>query len=109
MSSFAVKTNVKDLIVSIENVKRGVVDIFIHGMTYIPGTNNGLPSVPTFYLDHCRRGVRATWTDILAEVERGVNYHFIWDAFNRKEFESWLETRLFTQDILVDMGHSCED
>lgn len=107
MSSFVVRTNVNDLLVSVENVERGVVDIFIHGIGYIPGENEwGQPHVPYFYLKHARRGVCATFTKIMEEVQRGVNYHFVWDEFNKKEFESWLETRLFTQDILVDLGHS---
>lgn len=106
MSSFAIRTNVKDLLVTIESPTRGIADIFIHGITYIPEQDPmKLPSSPTFYLEHAKRGVRATFIDILKEVERGVNYHFIWDEFNKKEFENWLEARLFMQDILVDLGH----
>lgn len=100
MSSFAVRTNVCDLIVTIESIERGVCDIFIHGMNHKP---TDVSHEPNFYLEHARHNVRATFTDILEEVKRGVNYHFIWDSFNQKEFKEWLETRLFTQDILVDM------
>lgn len=104
MSSFAVRTNVRDLIVTIESIERGVCDIFIYGMNYTPGRDEYYNlREPSFYLEHVRRNVRATFTDILEEVKRGVNYHFIWDNISQKEFKEWLETRLFTQDILVDM------
>lgn len=101
MSSFVVRTDVKDLTVCIENsIKTGEVDIFIYGMNYIPGRDEYYNlREPGFYLEHCRRGVHATLTDIFTEVERGVNYHFIWNDTNKKEFKEWLEARLNEKDI----------
>ena len=108
MSSFVVRTNVRDLVVSIENVERGVVDIFIHGMTYIPNTNLpiGSSDTPKFYLEHARKGVSANFNDIFNEVKRGVNYHYIRSEFSKEEFKTWLNERLSNQDILIDFNKS---
>lgn len=105
MSSFAIRTNVKDLIVTIESTERGPVlaDIFIHKVNYI-STNE-----PTFSLEYAKRGVRATFTDILKEVEYGVNYHYILNETNKKEFMKWLKARISMQDILADFDFEIPD
>ena len=100
MNSFVVRTNVNELIVSIKNVKRDVVDIYIYGMNHEFDINdNGLPVIPTLYIEHAKRGVNATFNDIFAEVERGINYHFVFNDTAKKEFKEWLENRLNAKDI----------
>lgn len=95
---FIARTNVGELIVSIEKVKAGVVDIFIYGMNYIPGRDEYYNlREPGFYLEHSARGVKASFDTILAAVKRGINYHFIWSddgddprSGTIDEFKFWL-------------------
>lgn len=107
MSMFIAHTNVKELIVSVERVYPGFVDIFIYNMTYTPDfPHDGLPKIPSFKLEHVAREVKATFDNILTEVKRGINYHFIWSddgddprSGTIDEFKYWLTEKKIEQEF----------
>ena len=99
MGMFIAKTDVNELIVVIENVSPGIVDISVHGKIYFPGRIvNGFHAVPGFYLESAYHGMKADTFLVMEEVRKAINYHFNWDEENEKKFLEWLENeRIYWQ------------